>query len=106
MIDCDEEITLPYFGMDERYSLKVNQDDIQITAENNAGVLRALSTFLQLIITKENEGPYVPRAEIEDEPKLKWRGLLIDVARHFQNVGAIKRNMDVSCRHFFIVDVC
>lgn len=78
---------------DESYSLNISSDKISLTAETDIGALRGLETFLQLL-DADAEGYFFPTVHIEDEPRFPWRGLLIDVARHWQPVEVIKRNLD------------
>ncbi|MFN5324159.1 MAG: family 20 glycosylhydrolase, partial [Bacteroidota bacterium] len=60
------------------------------------GVMYALETFLQLISSDEL-GYYLPGVKIIDAPRFPWRGLLIDVCRHWSPVEVIKRNIDGLC---------
>ncbi len=78
---------------DESYSLAVSPKHIRLTAETDIGVLRGLEIFLQLLQADET-GYYIPAVKIEDWPRFPWRGLLIDVCRHFMPVEVIKRNLD------------
>ena len=55
--------------------------------------MHGLETLLQLLSVDE-KGYYFPGVTIEDQPRFKWRGLLIDVGRHFMPVDVIKRNLD------------
>ena len=78
---------------EERYSLRVTSAGVLIDAPTSLGVLRALATLEQLPIT-EKKGRYLPEVDINDRPRFRWRGLLIDAARHFMPVAVIKRNID------------
>ena len=77
----------------ESYAISVTSNKVIITAENNIGAYRALETLLQLITTSKN-GPFFNNCSIVDEPRFKWRGLLIDVCRHWIPPHIIKRNID------------
>jgi hexosaminidase len=55
--------------------------------------MNGMQTLLQLLNSDEI-GYYFPSVEINDEPRFPWRGLLIDVSRHFMPVEVIKRNLD------------
>jgi hexosaminidase len=57
------------------------------------GVLRGLETFSQLV-EQTSAGFVVRAATIEDRPRFPWRGLLIDVCRHWMPVEVIERNLD------------
>ena len=77
----------------ESYTLEVTADYITLSAETDIGILRGLETLLQLLAANR-EGYYFPAIRIEDAPRFPWRGLLIDVGRHFMPVDVIKRNLD------------
>ncbi len=86
-----EEVQKP--GEDESYELTVAEVGATLTAPNPLGVLRGLQTFLQLVqITPV--GFAAPAVTIKDQPRFPWRGLLIDVSRHFIPLDALKRNLD------------
>lgn len=80
-------------GMDESYVLSIDEDSMRLTANTDVGALRGLETFLQLLDADE-EGYFLPAVYIRDEPRFPWRGLMIDVSRHFQPTEVIKRNLD------------
>ena len=78
---------------DESYMLEVNGHRARLVAPSPVGVLRGMETFLQLVDIDERSF-YVPAVQIRDEPRFCWRGLLIDVSRHWEPVEVIKRNLD------------
>lgn len=80
-------------GEDESYSLTVAADGATLTAANALGLLRGLETVLQLV-REEGGRAWLPFASIQDKPRFPWRGLLIDVGRHWQPIEVIKRNLD------------
>jgi hexosaminidase len=80
-------------GEDESYELRVEQSGAKLTAPNPLGILHGLQTFLQLLETT-GKGFAVPAVTIKDEPRFAWRGLLIDVSRHFIPLDVLKRNLD------------
>jgi len=78
---------------DESYSLRVTAEGARLDAPTVYGVLRGLETLAQLV----EPGPTgfaVRAATISDQPRFPWRGLLIDVCRHWMPVEVIKRNLD------------
>lgn len=78
---------------DESYSLEVTARGANLNAPNPLGILRGLQTFLQLVeITPD--GFAAPAVKIEDRPRFVWRGLMIDVGRHFMPMEVLKRNLD------------
>ncbi|MDD5581725.1 MAG: beta-N-acetylhexosaminidase [Candidatus Marinimicrobia bacterium] len=80
-------------GEDESYRLRISSREIILEAETELGLLHGLETWLQLLMADE-EGYFFPVVLIEDEPRFPWRGLMIDVARHFQPVHVILQNID------------
>jgi hexosaminidase len=84
---------VPAVEEDESYSLEVTDKQARLKAPTVVGVLRGLETFLQLL-DSDREGYFIPAVKIEDRPRFPWRGLLIDVARHYQPIEVLKRNLD------------
>ncbi|MFM2190809.1 MAG: hypothetical protein RL491_1195, partial [Bacteroidota bacterium] len=83
-------------GEDESYELNVTGDRVTLSATTDIGVLYGLETFLQLV-SSDNQGYYIPGVSIKDRPRFPWRGLLIDVCRHWSPIEVIKRNIDGMC---------
>ena len=80
-------------GEDESYRLQVTPAGVRLEASNPLGAMHGLQTFLQLVRVNPH-GFAAPALTIEDRPRFPWRGLLIDVSRHFLPVEVIKRNLD------------
>ena len=80
-------------GEDESYVLEVSATGAKLSAPNPLGILHGLQTFLQLIETTPS-GLAAPAVRIEDSPRFPWRGLMIDVSRHFIYMDTLKRNVD------------
>ncbi len=80
-------------GEDESYELAVSEAGARLSAATPLGILRGLQTFLQLVETT-GKGFAVPAVTIKDQPRFPWRGLLIDVSRHFIPLDVLKRNLD------------
>ena len=80
-------------GMDESYRIQVSSNKIILVASTTIGALRGMQTIIQLLSNDES-GFYFPQVNIEDAPKYAWRGLMIDVCRHFIPIDVIKRNLD------------
>lgn len=78
---------------DESYTLEVNSSRCCLGAPTPVGVLRGIETFLQLL-EEDSTGFYIPAVQIQDKPRFPWRGLLIDVCRHWMPMDVIKRNLD------------
>src|SRR5215813_6661933 len=80
-------------GEDESYRLEITSSGAKLDAQTTLGVIRGLQTFLQLVQTGST-GFVVPAVSIQDAPRFPWRGLMIDVSRHFMPVEVLKRNLD------------
>lgn len=94
IITCHSEgESVQKLGEDESYRLDVTATGLSLDAPTPLGVIHGLETLLQLV-RKSPEGLIVPAVTIDDRPRFPWRGLLIDVSRHFMPVEVIKRNID------------
>ncbi len=80
-------------GEDESYSLEITSSGAKLEAATALGAMRGLQTFLQLVETT-SAGFAVPAVVIHDQPRFPWRGLMIDVSRHFIPLDVLKRNLD------------
>jgi hexosaminidase len=80
-------------GEDESYSLEISLAGAKLDAATTLGIMRGLETFLQLVQTT-SDGFAVPAIAIQDQPRFPWRGLMIDVGRHFIPLDVLKRNLD------------
>jgi len=78
----------------EGYQILVNNNGIRISSGKKAGLFYGLITFLQLIVNNE-----VPFCEIEDKPRFQWRGMHLDVSRHFFSIKFIKHFIDLLALH-------
>ena len=84
---------VPTAEQDESYHLRVTTSGITLEAPSDFGAMRGLQTLVQLV--QPSQGKFVvPGVEIEDSPRFRWRGLLVDCSRHFEPVAEIKRTLD------------
>jgi hexosaminidase len=83
----------PALDTDESYSLAVSATGIAIAAPTTYGALHALQTLRQLAADCDGSLCF-PALEIRDRPQLAWRGLLLDVVRHWIPVETVKRQLD------------
>jgi hexosaminidase len=91
----------------EGYRLKVTADGVSITATDPAGIFYGMQTLLQLL-PKEIAGDKkvqrewtIPAVTIEDHPRFGWRGLMLDVSRHFFTKEQVKEYIDEMVRYKF-----
>jgi hexosaminidase len=94
VVECERAGTpWPSLSDDETYALEVSAERARLRAREAVGVLRGLETVLQLV-QGDRDGYFIPAARIKDAPRFRWRGLLIDVCRHWMPIEVIKRNLD------------
>ncbi|MBX3738766.1 MAG: family 20 glycosylhydrolase [Candidatus Didemnitutus sp.] len=94
VIDCRKPgPAVPMLGEDESYRLTVSPQRVELSAATGTGLLRGLATLEQWL---QHDGArwVLPAVQIVDRPRFPWRGLLIDVCRHWQSLSAIKRQLD------------
>ncbi len=84
---------VPVLGEDESYQLEITSQAARLVARSAAGVLRGLETFSQLI-SLDRGSFFVPALTIDDAPRFPWRGLMLDVSRHWMPIAVIERNLD------------
>ena len=91
---------------DEGYELTVSPEQISIYAYRPAGLFYGAQTLRQLLPPtaekSQNEPPEpleIPCVKIEDKPAYRWRGVLLDCARHFMTKEFIKRYIDLLAYH-------
>ncbi len=84
-------------GKKDEYKLDVNTNSITISSASNEGLFYGMQSLLQLLpATKESidNGFFVPAVTIDDYPRFGYRGMHLDVGRHFFDVDFIKRYLD------------
>jgi hexosaminidase len=86
---------------DEGYELIISRKSIQLSAKNAAGIFRGIQTIRQLLpanieIQELQEGPWkIPTGTVIDRPEYAYRGVMLDVSRHFFGVDDVKRYIDL-----------
>ncbi|MBI5729689.1 MAG: family 20 glycosylhydrolase, partial [Ignavibacteriales bacterium] len=84
------------FQSKEAYTLEIKPHKITISAGSGAGIFYAVQSLLQLMPINANKNNFsVPCVLIEDSPRFQWRGMHLDVCRHFFPVEFIKKYIDV-----------
>ncbi|MCL6267078.1 beta-N-acetylhexosaminidase [Flagellimonas myxillae] len=94
--------TLP----EEAYQLEINSDFIEIKAKDQAGFVYGLESVRQLLPTTfESQSTVndvvweVPNVSITDAPRFQWRGLMLDLSRHYFDKEYIKSTIDQLAKH-------
>lgn len=90
----------------EGYILDVQPSRVALTAGSSAGVFYGVQTLLQLLPPDVFAGKTVkdvkwqiPCVEITDSPRFPWRGMMLDVSRHFLTVDEVKKFLDLMALH-------
>ena len=81
-------------GREESYHLAVDAGEIRIEAPDERGLFYGAQTLLQLIEKGPNGARTIPGVMINDAPRFRWRGLTIDVSRHFFGKAALVKIID------------
>ncbi len=84
---------IPDLAEDESYSLEVGSRGARLHAATVVGALRGLETLLQLQ-GSDAAGFLIQGATIDDAPRFPWRGVLLDVSRHWEPPAVITRTLD------------
>lgn len=79
----------------EAYRLHIGEGGVVIGGGSEAGVFYGLQTLRQLL----EAGDPLPYLDILDGPQFRWRGLMLDVARHFMPLPFVKKLLDLLARH-------
>lgn len=86
-------------GRKEAYSINVSSDGILVRAVSPEGIYRATRTLLKSVGTEKTSSVEFPSAEVSDWPRFGYRGLMLDVSRHFSDVEMVKRTIDMLALH-------
>jgi hexosaminidase len=93
VIECAGGTEFPVLGEDESYVLDAGDAEARIRSATAEGAIHGMATLAQLI-QPGPDGFQVAGVHIEDRPRFPWRGLMLDVCRHWMPVEVVKRNLD------------
>ncbi|HEU4608962.1 MAG TPA: family 20 glycosylhydrolase, partial [Chitinophagaceae bacterium] len=91
-----EKMNYPVKGA---YRMQVKADGVHINGDNENGVFYGVQTLLQLLPAEKDKPFALPFVNIEDYPRFAYRGLHLDVGRHFFGVDFIKKYIDYIALH-------
>lgn len=98
----------PSIKEQEGYRLDINKNRITLSARTPAGMFRAVQTIRQLLPPSiEVKGDQtisrlsLPGVKIKDEPAYEWRGMHLDVSRHFFSIDYVKKMLDLMALYKF-----
>jgi hexosaminidase len=87
----------------EGYSLDITKDFISLRASSEAGIFYGLQSLMQLLAgakKNENHSSFLgPALHIKDQPRFIWRGMHLDVSRHFFPAEQVKEYIDMLARY-------
>jgi hexosaminidase len=85
----------------ESYQLDISSDGIVVTARSGRGLFYGAVTLWQILTTDpvQSDSIRAPGVRIVDSPRLRWRGLMLDSARHFQSLEYIRQLIDTMALH-------
>jgi hexosaminidase len=84
----------------EGYALDVDNGGVRVSARSDAGLFYGAVTLWQLATADGQQGATsIPDVAIRDWPRFAWRGMMLDVARHFQDVATVKHVLDTMAEH-------
>lgn len=83
----------------EAYQLKVTQDNVTITGTSEAGTFYGIQTLRKSLPITNKGDISLPAAEINDYPRFSYRGVHLDVSRHFFPADSVKRFIDMMALH-------
>ena len=88
----------PAIEHEEGYQLSVTYNQITVSGKTSKGVFYGIQTLRQLI-KSEAEDVTIPAVTIKDHPRFAYRGMHLDVARHFFPVDFVKKYIDLIAMH-------
>lgn len=86
-------------GTEGNYLLHVSASSITIHGDTHEGTFYGVQTLIQLLPVEKSDELKIPMVAIEDHPRFKYRGLMLDCGRHFFSVDFIKRYIDFIALH-------
>ncbi len=86
---------------EEGYHLEITDTKILISALTEKGIFYGLQSLVQLIHVKSEKKNKIeiPQCVIKDKPSFKWRGMHLDVSRHFMPISFVKKFIDLLAMH-------
>ena len=83
----------------EAYQLKVDANQVIISSPSEAGVFYGIQTLRKAVDVAEGSNVELPAVEINDQPRFGYRGMMLDVGRHFFSMDEIKTYIDMMALH-------
>ncbi len=81
------------------YTLEVKKDGVTINGADETGAFYGMQTLLQLLPPQNTSAPSLPLVSVKDAPRFQYRGVMLDVGRHFFPTDFIKKYIDFLAFH-------
>lgn len=91
---------IPEYGNPEEYRLQVKEDGIELTGTER-GMFYGTQSLMQLLPNDLAKTVQIPEIHISDEPRFRYRGMHLDVSRHFFSVEFVKKYIDLMSQYKF-----
>ncbi|WP_435298876.1 beta-N-acetylhexosaminidase [Timonella sp. A28] len=93
-------------GLTSGYELSITPSELLVRARDEAGFFAAVATLRQLLgvhgfraAASPQDFVVIPAVRVTDSPRFGWRGIMLDVARHFMPKAAVLRFIDLAAAH-------
>lgn len=83
----------------EAYELTVNSDQVKISGSTEAGVFYGIQTLRKSLPITQGVDATLPAVTIKDQPRFSYRGMMLDVSRHFFPIEFVKKYIDILALH-------
>jgi len=87
------------YALPGAYIMQVKKDQVYIAGDNEAGTFYGVQSLVQLLPVEKAAALKIPFVNIKDYPRFQYRGLMLDVGRHFFPVSFVKRYLDYIAMH-------
>ena len=86
-------------GSTDKYTLQSTESSITIFAKTDTGLFYGIQTLIQLLPSQKTDKLIIPSVSITDYPRFDYRGMHLDVSRHFFDVAFVKKYIDHLALH-------
>ena len=87
-------------GKSGSYKLNINSKGVIIEGSTYQGIFYGVQTLMQLLTPSSKiKKPVLQFVSIEDAPEFGWRGMMLDVSRHFMSKDSVKKVIDILAMH-------
>ncbi|HEX2533736.1 MAG TPA: family 20 glycosylhydrolase [Chitinophagaceae bacterium] len=108
-LDVDRQESRNYIRLNTRtfiqapdkdaYTLNVTKEGVTIEGDTHAGTFYGIQTLIQLLPVEKSTSLLIPQVSVQDAPRFRYRGMHLDVGRHFFPVSFVKKYIDYLALH-------